>query len=114
MAGYLLFYKPMAAVHPKFKTPVNAIALAAALGVTFVLLRKFEDLADAFVTAILPVYILCVACVLRPARPSARHHPTSGARNGVTRAVLVALCAALWPFAGGSAQGVTAGAVSGR
>jgi len=32
----------------------------------------------------------------------------------VTRAVLVALCAALWPFAGGSAQGVTAGAVSGR
>ena len=41
----------------------NAIALAAALGVTFVLLRKFEDLADAFVTAILPFYILGVAAI---------------------------------------------------
>jgi len=30
------------------------------------------------------------------------------------RAVVVALCAALWPFAGASAQGVTTGAVSGR
>jgi hypothetical protein len=30
------------------------------------------------------------------------------------RAVLVALCAALWPFVAGSAQGVTTGAVSGR
>ena len=55
MAEDGLFFRPMAAVHPKFKTPVNAIALAAVLGVTFVLLRKFEDLADAFVTAILPV-----------------------------------------------------------
>jgi APA family basic amino acid/polyamine antiporter len=63
MAEDGLFFKPMAAVHPKFKTPVNAIALAAALGVTFVLLRKFEDLADAFVTAILPFYILGVAAI---------------------------------------------------
>jgi len=63
MAEDGLFFKPMAAVHPKFKTPVNAVALAAALGVTFVLLRKFEDLADAFVTAILPFYILGVAAI---------------------------------------------------
>jgi len=63
MAEDGLFFKPMAAVHPKFKTPVNAIALAAVLGVTFVLLRKFEDLADAFVTAILPFYILGVAAI---------------------------------------------------
>lgn len=63
MAEDGLFFKPMAAVHPRFKTPVNAIALAAALGVTFVLLRKFEDLADAFVTAILPFYILGVAAI---------------------------------------------------
>src|SRR4029453_2808052 len=64
MAEDGLFFKPIAAVHPKFKTPVNAIALAALLGVTFVLLRKFEDLADAFVTAILPFYILCVAAIV--------------------------------------------------
>jgi amino acid transporter len=63
MAEDGLFFKPMAAVHPKFKTPVNAIALAALLGVTFVLLRKFEDLADAFVTAILPFYILGVGAI---------------------------------------------------
>ena len=63
MAEDGLFFKPMAAVHPRFKTPVNAIALAAALGVTFVLLRKFEDLADAFVTAILPFYVLGVAAI---------------------------------------------------
>jgi basic amino acid/polyamine antiporter, APA family len=63
MAEDGLFFKPMAAVHPKFKTPVNAIVLAAVLGVTFVLLRTFEDLADAFVTAILPFYVLGVAAI---------------------------------------------------
>jgi basic amino acid/polyamine antiporter, APA family len=63
MAEDGLFFKPIAAVHPRFKTPVNAIALAAVLGVTFVLLRKFEDLADAFVTAILPFYIMGVAAI---------------------------------------------------
>jgi amino acid transporter len=63
MAEDGLFIKPMAAVHPTFKTPVNAIALAAALGVTFVLLRKLEDLADAFVSAILPFYVLGVAAI---------------------------------------------------
>ena len=63
MAEDGLFFKPMAAVHPRFKTPVNAIVLAAVLGVTFVLLRTFEDLADAFVTAILPFYVLGVAAI---------------------------------------------------
>jgi len=63
MAEDGLFFRSMASVHPKFKTPVNAIVLAALLGVTFVLLRKFEDLADAFVTAILPFYVLGVAAI---------------------------------------------------
>jgi basic amino acid/polyamine antiporter, APA family len=63
MAEDGLFFKPMAAVHPRFKTPVNAIALAALLGVAFVLLRRFEDLADAFVTAILPFYVLGVGAI---------------------------------------------------
>jgi amino acid transporter len=63
MAEDGLFFKPMAAVHPRFKTPVNAVALACVLGVTFVLLRTFEDLADAFVTAILPFYILGVGAI---------------------------------------------------
>lgn len=63
MAEDGLFFKPMAAVHPRFKTPVNAIALAALLGIAFVLLRRFEDLADAFVTAILPFYVLGVGAI---------------------------------------------------
>jgi amino acid transporter len=63
MAEDGLFFKPMAAVHPKFRTPVNAIVLAAVLGVTFVLLRRFEDLADAFVTAILPFFVLGVGAI---------------------------------------------------
>ena len=63
MAENGLFFKSMAAVHPRFKTPVNAIALAALLGVAFVLLRRFEDLADAFVTAILPFCVLGVGAI---------------------------------------------------
>ena len=63
MAENGLFFKSMAAVHPRFKTPVNAIALAALLGVGFVLLRRFEDLADAFVTAILPFCVLGVGAI---------------------------------------------------
>src|SRR6478672_11351001 len=49
------------------------------------------------------------------ARRASRQQPESRGRNGVTRrAVLVARCAALWPFAVGRAQGVTTGVVSGR
>jgi amino acid transporter len=46
-------------------SPYVAIVLTAALGVAFVLLRSFEQLADAFVTAILPFYALGVASVFR-------------------------------------------------
>lgn len=60
-----LFFKPVAAVHPKLGTPWVAIALTATLGATFVLLRSFEQLADAFVTAFLPFYFLAVASIFR-------------------------------------------------
>jgi L-asparagine transporter-like permease len=40
-----------------------AIALTAVLGIIFVLLRTFEQLADTFVTAILPFYALGVASI---------------------------------------------------
>jgi len=63
MAEDGLFFRSMAAVHPKFKTPFAAISLAGLLGVGFVLLRTFEQLADAFVTAILPFYVLGVAAI---------------------------------------------------
>src|SRR5467141_4083631 len=56
-------FKPVAVVHPKFQTPSVAIALEAGLGVLFVLLGTFEQLADTFVTAIVPFYALAVAAV---------------------------------------------------
>ncbi len=65
MASDGMFFKPVAAVHPKFGTPWVAIALAAGLGAAFVLLRTFEQLADAFVTAFLPFYCLAVASIFR-------------------------------------------------
>jgi amino acid transporter len=56
-------FKPIAIVHPRFQTPGVAIALEAGLGVVFVLLGTFEQLADTFVTAIVPFYALAVGSV---------------------------------------------------
>ncbi|MFL5581406.1 MAG: amino acid permease [Gemmatimonadaceae bacterium] len=58
-----LFFRKVAAVHPKYQTPYVAIVMTALLGVLFVLLRTFEQLADAFVTAIVPFYALGVAAI---------------------------------------------------
>ena len=63
MAADGLLFRKIAAVHPKFETPYVAIALTAVLGIIFVLLRTFEQLADTFVTAILPFYALGVASI---------------------------------------------------
>jgi amino acid transporter len=65
MADDGLLFRPIAAVHPRFQTPYVAIALSAALGVLFVLLRTFDQLADTFITAIVPFYALGVAAVFR-------------------------------------------------
>lgn len=63
MADDGLFFRRVAAVHPRFQTPYVAIGLSSALGIIFVLLRSFEQLADTFVTAIVPFYALGVASV---------------------------------------------------
>jgi amino acid transporter len=63
MADDGLLFKKVASVHPRYQTPYIAIAVAAALGAGFVLLRTFEQLADTFVTAIIPFYALGVASV---------------------------------------------------
>ncbi len=63
MADDGLLYRPIAAVHPRFRTPYLAIALSAVLGVIFVLMQSFEQLADLFITAIVPFYALAVASV---------------------------------------------------
>ena len=63
MAEDRLFFRFVARVHPVFETPYVAIGLSSLLGIVFVLLRSFEQLADTFVTAIVPFYALGVAAV---------------------------------------------------
>jgi amino acid transporter len=65
MADEGLFFRQVAKVHPTFKTPYVAIALAAGIGIAFVLLRSFEQLADIFVTASLVFYILSVGAIFK-------------------------------------------------
>jgi amino acid transporter len=71
MADDGLFFKKIASVHPRFKTPYVAISLAAALAILFVMVRTFEQLADAFVLGIWPFYAAGAATVyaLRRKRP---------------------------------------------
>ena len=58
-----MLFKPLARVHPRYGTPHVSIAAVTAIGVVFVLLGTFEQLADAFVTAIVPFYAMAVASV---------------------------------------------------
>jgi amino acid transporter len=65
MAEDRLFFRPLAAVHPRYHTPYVAILFAGALGVLFVMTRTFEQLADTFVLSIWPFYALAIAAVYR-------------------------------------------------
>jgi len=81
MADDGLFFRPIARVHRAWQTPWAAIALAAALGIGYVSVRTFEQLADAFILGIWPFYALAVGAVfiLRKRRPGvARAYRTVG------------------------------------
>ncbi len=71
MADDGLFFRAVAAVHPRYRTPYVAIALTATLGLVFVLTRTFEQLADTFVLSIWPFYGIAIAGLyrLRRTRP---------------------------------------------
>lgn len=73
MADDGLFFRGVARVHPRFKTPSVAIVLTAGIGIAYVLARTFEQLADTFVLALWPFYALGAAAifVLRRRRPAA-------------------------------------------
>ena len=76
MAEEDLFFRAVGRMHPRYQTPGTAILLTGALGVGFVLLRTFEQLADTFVLGIWPFYALAAAAVfvLRRRLPDA-HRP---------------------------------------
>jgi amino acid transporter len=65
MADDGLFFKPMAAVHPRFNTPYIAILFACVLGIAMVMTQTFEQLTDTFVLAMWPFYGLSVAAIYR-------------------------------------------------
>lgn len=71
MADDNLLFEPIARVHPKWKTPYMAIALACVLGVAMVMTQTFEQLTDTFVLAMWPFYALSVAAIytLRKSQP---------------------------------------------
>jgi amino acid transporter len=65
MAEDGLFFRPLARVHPRFRTPHVAILLSAVLGMALVMSRSFESLANTFVLAAWPFYALSVAALIR-------------------------------------------------
>ena len=71
MADRGLFFRAIARVSPRYQSPSIAIWLATALGVVYVLLNDFQQLADKFILGIWPFYALAVAAVfvLRRTRP---------------------------------------------
>ncbi|MDH4349152.1 MAG: amino acid permease, partial [Gemmatimonadota bacterium] len=66
-----LFPRAIARVNPRTGAPTGAIILAASLGVSFIMVRTFTELADQFVIGIWPFYAMAVAgvFVLRRRRP---------------------------------------------
>jgi APA family basic amino acid/polyamine antiporter len=71
MAEDGLFPRAIARVDPRSGAPTGAILLAAILGVIFVLIRTFTELADQFIIGIWPFYAMAVGSVfiLRRRRP---------------------------------------------
>jgi amino acid transporter len=72
MADRGLFFQHVARVSPRFGSPSVAIWPATGLGVVYVLLNDFQQLADKFILGIWPFYALSVAgvYVLRRTRPT--------------------------------------------
>jgi amino acid transporter len=71
MAERGLFFRAVARVSPRFKSPSVAISLATVLGVMYVLQNDFAQLADKFILGLWPFYTLAVVgvFVLRRRRP---------------------------------------------
>jgi APA family basic amino acid/polyamine antiporter len=71
MADDGLFFRKVAAVHPRFRTPHVAIVLTAAMAIAYLSLRSFEQLIEISVLGQVPFWALGVGAVpvLRRTRP---------------------------------------------
>ncbi len=63
MADRGLFFKGIARVSPRYRSPSTAIFLATGLGVVYVLFNDFQQLAEKFILGIWPFYVLAVLAV---------------------------------------------------
>jgi APA family basic amino acid/polyamine antiporter len=63
MAEDGLFPQAISRVDPRTGAPGNAVVLAAVLGIVFVLIRTFNELAEQFIIGIWPFYALALAAV---------------------------------------------------
>jgi amino acid transporter len=63
MANDGMLFSRLGRIHPRYQSPSTSIAVVTTIGILFVLAGTFEQLADAFVTAIVPFYALAVASV---------------------------------------------------
>ena len=72
MADDGLFFRAVAAVHPRYRTPHVAIVTTALLAIVYMTFHTFEQLIEAFILASLPFWALSVASVivLRRRQPS--------------------------------------------
>jgi amino acid transporter len=65
MADDGLFFKSIASVHPRYKTPSVAILMVGLVGVALVLSRSFDALVSTFILGSWPFYALSVAAIYR-------------------------------------------------
>jgi basic amino acid/polyamine antiporter, APA family len=74
MADDGLFFRAVAAVHPRYRTPHVAILAMALLSILYLIFHTFEQLIEAFILASLPFWALAVGSVIvlrrrQPGRP---------------------------------------------
>ena len=92
MADDGVFFRTVAAVHPRYRTPHVAVVTMAGLSVVYLVFRTFEQLIEAFVLASLPFWALAVASVIvlldptpvcpgHTALPATRWFPCSSSRR---------------------------------
>jgi len=90
MAEDRLFFRSVAAIHPRYQTPHVATAVIVALTVLNASVRTFEQLAEAFVLLLYPFIAMTVAAVfvLRRRRPEL-HRPYRTAGYPVIPAIFL-------------------------
>jgi APA family basic amino acid/polyamine antiporter len=78
MAEDGLFFRAVAAVHPRHRTPHVAIALIGLGGMAYLFVRTFEELVGTLILGMWPFLALSVAAVPIQRRRRQRPHPPDG------------------------------------